>query len=65
MLLNDRQYDFFENGITVQDVIEKMNYIYPKLIVKVNDRLIEKQDYANTPLYENDDVKIYHLLAGG
>jgi thiamine biosynthesis protein ThiS len=65
MLLNDRQYEFFEEGITIKSVIEKMNYIYPKLVVRVNDVLIEKEDYEKTVLSENDDVKIYHLLAGG
>lgn len=65
MLLNDRPYEFYENGITVRDVITKMNYIYPKLIVRVNDALIEKDDFEKTVLSENDDVKIYHLLAGG
>jgi thiamine biosynthesis protein ThiS len=65
MLLNDRQYEFFEEGITIKSVIEKMNYIYPKLVVRVNDVLIEKEDYDKTVLFEKDDVKIYHLLAGG
>jgi thiamine biosynthesis protein ThiS len=65
MLLNDRPYEFFEEGITIKSVIEKMNYIYPKLVVRVNDVLIEKEDYEKTVLSENDDVKIYHLLAGG
>jgi thiamine biosynthesis protein ThiS len=65
MLLNDRQYEFFEEGITIKSVIEKMNYIYPKLVVRVNDVLIEKEDYEKTVLFEKDDVKIYHLLAGG
>jgi thiamine biosynthesis protein ThiS len=65
VFLNDRPYDFFEEGITISDVIEKMNYIYPKLVVRVNDVLIEKEDYEKTVLSEKDDVKIYHLLAGG
>jgi thiamine biosynthesis protein ThiS len=65
MLLNDRPYEFFEEGITIKGVIEKMNYIYPKLVVRVNDVLIEKEDYDKTVLFEKDDVKIYHLLAGG
>jgi thiamine biosynthesis protein ThiS len=51
--------------MTISDVIEVMRFTYPRLVVKVNGRLIQKTDYDTTILNENDDVKIHHLLAGG
>ena len=35
MKLNDRPYDAYQPGMTVQDVIDERNFIYPKLVVKV------------------------------
>jgi len=65
MKLNDRPYDAYQPGMTVQDVIDERNFIYPKLVVKVNGKLIYKEDYAKVVLEESDDLKVHHLLAGG
>lgn len=65
VLLNDRKYEFFKEGNTIQDVLDQMNYIYPKLVVKVNGVLVEREDFDSWVLNENDDLKVHHLLAGG
>ena len=65
MLLNNREFEHYEGNMTISDVIEIMRFTYPRLVVKVNGRLIQKNDYDSTILNENDDVKIHHLLAGG
>lgn len=65
MRLNDRPYEHWKEGMTVQDVIEERRFIFPKLIVKVNGELIEKLDYSQIVLKEYDDLKVHHLLAGG
>ena len=51
--------------MSIQDVIDERNFIYPKLVVKLNGKLIRKEDYAATLVAEEDDLKIHHLLAGG
>ncbi len=65
MQLNNRSFEHFREGMTIQDVIDVMNYIYPKLVIKVNDVLIEREECITFVLKENDDLKIHHLLAGG
>lgn len=65
MLLNNRQFDYYEKNMSIQDVIDVMRFTYPRLVVKVNGKLIQKKDYKNVFLNENDDLKIHHLLAGG
>ncbi|HAE43933.1 MAG TPA: thiamine biosynthesis protein ThiS [Clostridiales bacterium] len=65
MLLNNREFEHYTVNMTISDVIEVMRFTYPRLVVKVNGRLIQKTDYDTTILNENDDVKIHHLLAGG
>ena len=65
MLLNNKPFDRWHEGITIEDVIKIMNYIYPKLVIKVNDVVIDREDCNTFVLKENDDLKIHHLLAGG
>lgn len=65
MMLNDRPYDNWYEGLTVQGVITDMNYCWPKLVVKVNGTLVWPEDYGNVVLKENDDLKVHHLLGGG
>ena len=65
MLLNNRPFEQWHKGITISEVIKIMNYVYPKLVIKVNDVVIDRKDCDTFVLKENDDLKIHHLLAGG
>ena len=65
MMLNDRPYPDWHEGLTIQGVIEHMNFTWPKLVTKVNGQLVWPEDYPNVVLAENDDLKLHHLLAGG
>lgn len=62
--VNSRDHAW-EEGLTVEKLIEQKNYTYPKLIVKINNVLVQPEAYASTPIYDGDDVKVIHLLAGG
>lgn len=65
MMLNDRPYDNWQEGVTILGVMEYMKFTWPKLVVKVNGQLVWPEDYNNVILQENDDLKIHHLLGGG
>jgi len=62
--LNNRDFPW-EEGLTVEKIIEKKSFTFPKIIVKVNGKHIEKEDYATTIINDGDNVQIIHLLAGG
>lgn len=65
MTLNNRPYDAWHEGVTIAEVREHMHYSWNKLVVKVNGKLIQPEDYDKVTLEENDDLMILHLLAGG
>lgn len=62
--VNGREFEWQE-GLTVEQMLDKKRYTYPKIIVKINEKLILKEQYASTVIYDGDDVKVIHLLAGG
>lgn len=62
--VNGRDFPWEEN-LTIERIMEIKVYTFPKIYVKVNGELIDKDDYGNTVVKKDDDVQIIHLLAGG
>ena len=55
----------FSPGMTIKSLMEEKNYVFPILVVKLNDRVIEDADFAVTAVNDGDDVKVLHIFAGG
>ncbi len=55
----------WQEGMTVQTVLEVMNYTFRLLVIKLDGRLIKKENYKSAVVPENADVKVIHMVAGG
>lgn len=55
----------WQEGMTVQDALNLMNYTFKMLVVKIDDILVQKKDYASTTIPDGADVKVIHLISGG
>ena len=55
MVLNNRPYPDWHEGLTIRGVMEHMKFTWPKLVVKVNGQLIWPEDYDKVTLEEADD----------
>jgi len=62
--VNGKDFNW-EEELTVERLLEKKRYTYSRIIVKINGRLIQKDEYASTLIFDEDDVQAIHLLAGG
>lgn len=51
--------------MTVSRVLEVMNYTFRMLVVKVNGKLVKREEYKTFLIQENADVRVIHLVAGG
>jgi len=51
--------------ITLEELIKYKNFTFRLIITKINDNLIKKQDRANTPVKDGDNVMVMHLISGG
>ncbi len=51
--------------MTVQDILDKMEFVHPQITVSVNNRLVEKEDYETYQVPDNSDVNVFHLGHGG
>ncbi|MCF7793736.1 MAG: sulfur carrier protein ThiS [Candidatus Cloacimonetes bacterium] len=62
--VNGNEVDWLE-GMTITDVLQKMNYTFKMLVIKVNGELVRKKDYDSTTIPAGADVKVIHLISGG
>ncbi|HOZ01324.1 MAG TPA: sulfur carrier protein ThiS [Candidatus Syntrophosphaera sp.] len=62
--VNGQQLEW-EEGMTVNRVLEKMNYSWRLLVIKVNGTLIKKEAWNESKVPPGAEVSVFHLLSGG
>ena len=55
----------FEEGMTVKKLLAKMNYTFPMIIVRVNGKLVNKEDWETFLVPRGAKVQALHQIAGG
>ena len=63
--LNNSPETFQEDTLSVNDLLKIKNFTFKMLIIKINGKLIKKEDFDSTFLKENDEVAVIHLISGG
>lgn len=65
IILNNREEVFESDVLTVDEIMKIKKFTFSKIIVKLNNTFIEKEDYDKTYVKEGDNLVVLHLLAGG
>jgi thiamine biosynthesis protein ThiS len=65
ILVNDRDRIAWQAGMTVQDLLNAMNYTYVLITVTVNETLVAQEDYGHHPIPDDAHVTVFHLAHGG
>ena len=63
-MVNNNKIVWQEN-LTIDKILKIMNYSFKMLVVKVDGKLIKKDEYKTLIIPEKADVKIIHLISGG
>lgn len=63
--LNNRREIFDTESMTVAEMLERKSFTFRMRMVKVNGRLIKKDQYNTTVIKNGDDVKMLYLMSGG
>jgi len=64
LMVNNTEHPFRE-GMTIKTLLDEKGYVFHRIIVKLNDRVVEDADFAVTFLQDGDDLKAIHIFAGG
>lgn len=65
IILNNRNEDFPETQYNINEIFKVMNFTFPRVIVKLNGKLIRKPEYSETIVTEGDNLEVIHLISGG
>lgn len=63
--INNREEEFDGDKLTVNEMLELKRFTYKLRIVKVNGKLILREEYDSTYIYNKDDVQMLYLMSGG
>ena len=62
--VNNTEHPFRE-GMTVKTLMEEKGFVFHRIIVKLNGKLVEDSNYTDTLLADGDIVEAIHIFAGG
>lgn len=65
IILNNNQESFIEDKLTINEILERKNFTFRMLVIKLNGALVKKSDYFVTSVRDGDDLSILHLISGG
>ena len=62
--VNSREVEWVKNE-TVKDLLKRMKYTFPLIIVKINDKVIPKSDFSSVLVPDNSKIAVIHMISGG
>ena len=62
--VNGNEIDFVE-GETISQLIKRMNFVFPLIVVKIDGKLIKKPAFDSTKFSDGAIIQIIHLISGG
>lgn len=63
--LNNRPETFDFDPLTVREILTLKNFTFKMMVVKINGKLIKKDQYLTAEVVAGDDLQIIHLISGG
>ncbi|MFZ1947506.1 MAG: sulfur carrier protein ThiS [bacterium] len=52
-------------GETIAELIARMNYVFPMLVVAIDGNLIQETDFGSSTFPDGAKIEIVHLTSGG
>jgi thiamine biosynthesis protein ThiS len=62
--VNGKEVDFVKDE-TISQLLKRMRYIFPLVVVKINEKVIPKKAFSVTIVPDNSKIAIIHMISGG
>lgn len=62
--VNSRKVDWAENE-SVSELLKRMRYVFPLVVVKINDKLVPRKDFSTVIVPDNSQIAVIHMISGG
>ena len=53
------------DGENITQLLKRMNYIFPLVVVKIDSQVIPKAKYSDTIVPDDSKIEVIHLISGG
>ncbi|MCJ7524272.1 MAG: sulfur carrier protein ThiS [Candidatus Aminicenantes bacterium] len=63
--LNNKEVSMAGESFSVRELLNLMHFTFPMIVVKINGRLVKKEDYERVFIGDGDNVEAIHLISGG
>ena len=65
IILNNNEEVFTEDRLSIQSLLNEKRFTFKMLVIKLNGRLVKKDQYETTIINDGDKVDVIHLISGG
>jgi thiamine biosynthesis protein ThiS len=65
IILNNREEVIEADNITVNELLKIKNFTWKMLVIKINGKVLKRQEYETIRINDGDDVSVFHLITGG
>ena len=66
IILNNNEEEFESvSQYSVSELLKAKNFVFKMLVIKINDKIIKKDEYDQAIIKEGDNVMVIHLISGG
>jgi thiamine biosynthesis protein ThiS len=55
----------YVKGETIAELLARMSYVFPMVVVAIDDKLIQEADFASTQFPDGSKIEVIHLTSGG
>jgi thiamine biosynthesis protein ThiS len=62
--VNGKEIDFVKNE-TVKQLLKRMKYTFPLVVVKINDKVVPRQHFPEVVVPDNSKISVIHMISGG
>lgn len=62
--VNKREVEWVKDE-TVQELLKRMKYSFPLVIVKINTEVVSRKKYRETRIPKDATVDVIHMISGG
>lgn len=52
-------------GITLEELIRRQNFVKSRIAIEVNGRIISKREYETTQVQDGDVIEVVSFVGGG
>lgn len=65
IILNNNAEMIEGERLTVNELLKVKNFTFKMLVVKINGKLVKKNEYDESFIHDGDEVMVLHLISGG